>query len=483
MTVDWTQPNKPYAIAHRGASAYAQESSFRAFEVAAELGADFWELDIRLTSDHQLVVFHDPALPNGKMFEFLPWAEVEKIARDHKISAPLLDDVLRLAAKFGTGIYADIKDNRATLPTLEALQSHGIERAILGAFDPNAAEILRQANCPYPRSALVPIGADPFEHSKGADVIHLCWEHMDRPQDLLDEEFLERARQSNQLVALWHEEDPVRMDALRPLPVLGICSDRPELVRPFEPSKDWPVDIVCHRGAETVAPENTLEAARCAFGAGFSYVELDVRQTKDGVLVVIHDDTLDRTTDGHGPVTHMTWDDVQNLDAGGWFSEHFSGEKVPKLEDMLALAREYGRQLYIEIKQADPAHILKAVEDHNMLDHCFFWSFNFAYLRTIHDLNENAQIMLRRQDFDRFDDMFDEFNPAIIEFAGGDDFADLKRCEERGCRSMIAYMGHNKEHFQTIIDLQPDLVNLSQVFLFRQYLEQNAASLGGDILA
>ena len=368
-------------------------------------------------------------------------------------------------------VYADIKDNAATLPTLEALRAHGIERAILGAFDPNAASILKEANCPYPRSALVPIGADPFKHALGADVIHLCWEHMERPQDLLDDALFEQAKKNGQLIALWHEEDPARMKDLRPLPVIGICSDRPEMVRPFDAPTDWPVQVVCHRGAEAYTPENTLEAARCAFGAGFDYVEIDLRETSDGELVVFHDPVLDRTSNGQGVLADHTLVQLKSLDAGSWFSEHFSGEKIPTFDEILSLAQEYSGKLYVELKDATPAKVLEKVKAHDMMERCFFWSFNIQVVEQLRDLDKTAAIMVRRQDFRSLDDALSYLTPTIIEYAPIDNLEEITLCKDHEITTMIAYMGKNPDHLQHIIDIKPDMVNLSHPFLFRQLLE------------
>lgn len=471
MTTDWTKPARPYSIAHRGASAYAPESSFRAFEIAAEMGADFWEADIRLSADNQLIVFHDAALPDGTEIKKASSAEIAEIAEKHQVSAPLLDDVLKLAGKHDTGIYADIKDNDALLPVMEALKTHNITRAILGAFDPNAAEILAQANCHYPRSALVPIWAEPFKHAEGADVIHLCWEHMERPQDLLDEAFFKRTEETGQLVVLWHEEDPVRMADLRPLPVLGICSDRPELVNPFQPPEDWPVEIVCHRGAEAYAPENTVEAAVCAFGAGFSHVELDVRTSKDGELVAFHDTTLDRTSTGEGPVSEQTFAVLRSLDAGTWFSPKFAGEKIATFQEILQTANLYDAHLYVELKQADPKKVLAEVKAHNMLEKCFFWSFDKSAMEQLREIEPEANIMMRRQDFSTLEEAVNFLNPTIIEYMPYDDISEFSQCRKLGCKVMFAYMGKTPEHIDAIIDARPDMVNLGDPFLFVQRLK------------
>jgi glycerophosphoryl diester phosphodiesterase len=107
--------------------------------------------------------------------------------------------------------------------------------------------------------------------------------------------------------------------------------------------------VWAHRGASRIAPENTLAAFRAAEAAGADGIELDVHLSRDGVPVVIHDDTLDRTTDGHGPVRKARWSELRRLDAGKWFSADFSAERLPSLEEVLSWAA--GRlRLNLEIK-------------------------------------------------------------------------------------------------------------------------------------
>ena len=97
------------------------------------------------------------------------------------------------------------------------------------------------------------------------------------------------------------------------------------------------VKLVAHRGASAVAPENTMSAFRLAIDAGADAIEFDVQATADGPFIVLHDSTLDRTTDGMGAVFATDWATVAEVDAGSWFSSVFAGEHVPLLEEVLAL--------------------------------------------------------------------------------------------------------------------------------------------------
>lgn len=96
---------------------------------------------------------------------------------------------------------------------------------------------------------------------------------------------------------------------------------------------------IAHRGAAGYAPENTMAAFELAIRMGADYVELDVQLSKDEVLVVIHDDTVNRTTNGKGHVRDLTLEELRCLDAGSWFDQKFSGERIPTLTEVLDLCR------------------------------------------------------------------------------------------------------------------------------------------------
>ncbi|MDB5097777.1 MAG: glycerophosphoryl diester phosphodiesterase [Cyanobacteria bacterium RYN_339] len=98
--------------------------------------------------------------------------------------------------------------------------------------------------------------------------------------------------------------------------------------------------IMGHRGAMGTAPENTMASFKQAVALGVEAVELDVHLSKDGRLVVIHDESVDRTTDGTGEVADLTLAELKALDAGSWFDAKFAGERIPTLEEVLAWAKD-----------------------------------------------------------------------------------------------------------------------------------------------
>ncbi|MEI6491476.1 MAG: glycerophosphodiester phosphodiesterase family protein [Verrucomicrobiota bacterium] len=112
--------------------------------------------------------------------------------------------------------------------------------------------------------------------------------------------------------------------------------------------------IEAHRGDSSNAPENTLAAFERANRLGISWIELDVHPAKDGTLMVIHDDTVGRTTDGSGAVCEMSLDELLTLDAGVKFSPEFTGEKIPRLCDVLQKFGSGATRLNVEIKASRP---------------------------------------------------------------------------------------------------------------------------------
>src|SRR5579859_6338194 len=103
-----------------------------------------------------------------------------------------------------------------------------------------------------------------------------------------------------------------------------------------------PPAIIGHRGAAGLAPENTLAAIRAAAAAGARWVELDVQLTRDGVPVLLHDSTLERTTDGEGKVGDADLDALRRVDAGSWFAPRFLGQRVPTLAEAVAELGQLG---------------------------------------------------------------------------------------------------------------------------------------------
>ncbi|PIU50950.1 hypothetical protein COS91_07015 [Candidatus Desantisbacteria bacterium CG07_land_8_20_14_0_80_39_15] len=148
-----------------------------------------------------------------------------------------------------------------------------------------------------------------------------------------------------------------------------------------------------HRGDCGHAPENTLASFRKALEIGVDGVELDTHSTKDGEIIVMHDENVDRTTDGTGLIRDMTLDEIKKLDAGLKFNEEFKGEKVPTLKEALQLLR--GKWVFIEIKQQGiEPRVIEIVRSMGMVREVCIVSFHQDSVKRIKEVAPEIKIGL-----------------------------------------------------------------------------------------
>ncbi|WP_159621003.1 glycerophosphodiester phosphodiesterase [Ruania rhizosphaerae] len=163
--------------------------------------------------------------------------------------------------------------------------------------------------------------------------------------------------------------------------------------------------IIAHRGNSSVAPENTLPAFAAAALAGAHMIEIDVQVAVDGSAVVIHDASVDRTTDGAGIVAEMRAKDVRHLDAGEWFDPAYEGTPLPFFGDVVTLMLRYPElELLLELKGAWPAEptqaLLTQVKEAGLTDRVLAQSFEVEMLRTLQTLAPTMRRALLVQEAD-----------------------------------------------------------------------------------
>ena len=155
--------------------------------------------------------------------------------------------------------------------------------------------------------------------------------------------------------------------------------------------------VINHRGFNVEAPENTLPAFELSKLKGFRYVEADIRFTADGVAVCLHDDTVDRTSNGSGSVGTMTLEELRALDFGSWLSADYAGVQIPTFEEFIVLCKQLGLKPYIELK-AGTAEQIKQLFDlvrlYGMEKHSTFISFNLSLLQMVIDNSDKVRIGL-----------------------------------------------------------------------------------------
>jgi glycerophosphoryl diester phosphodiesterase len=139
--------------------------------------------------------------------------------------------------------------------------------------------------------------------------------------------------------------------------------------------------VIAHRGASSIAPENTLPAFEAAVAQGADGIELDVKLSRDGVLVVHHDQTLDRTTNGSGPISHWDWTDLQTLEAGTYFADEYRGVGIPSLEEVF---KTFGDQTLYNLELTEyqrprteiTSKTIELVIEHQLERNVLYSSFN-----------------------------------------------------------------------------------------------------------
>lgn len=225
----------PFCIGHRGASGHVTENTLAAFRLASELGAEMWELDTQLSRDGVVMVSHDDHLQRvfGIDAHISQLSAAQIAALD--VEVPTFAEVAALGRELGTGLYVELKAPGSGRLCWHELMLDEQRFACFGSFDTAQVRELRDSGCDYPLSVLVRVGHDPHAlgDSAGADVLHLCWERAgDRPQDLVTDNLLAKAFRAGREIVLWHEERPAILADIMALPVLGICTDLPELMRP-----------------------------------------------------------------------------------------------------------------------------------------------------------------------------------------------------------------------------------------------------------
>jgi len=178
------------------------------------------------------------------------------------------------------------------------------------------------------------------------------------------------------------------------------------------------ITVISHRGEHLHHPENTMAAYRAAFEAGADFIETDVRTTTDGRLVIMHDSSVDRSTNGHGEIESMTFEEVRKLDAGARFGEAFAGTKVPAFEEVLEFAR--GRiGVYIDAKRISAPDLAAAVRKYGMEDRVVLYG-GLELLRGVHTLEPRIKSMPEAGSAEGAARLIEELHPAVLAFSARD---------------------------------------------------------------
>jgi glycerophosphoryl diester phosphodiesterase len=217
-----------------------------------------------------------------------------------------------------------------------------------------------------------------------------------------------------------------------------------------EPKK---IVVIAHRGEHLHHPENTMAAFQGATDAGADYFELDVRTTSDGKFVIMHDNTVDRTTNGTGQVHMMTFDQIRSLDAGAKFSPAFAGTKVPTLDEAFDLA--HGKiNVYVDTKYADPQQLVDTIVRHDMQDHVVIYGNPF-FLYDVHKIRPTLKVMPEALSPDICKFIVRGMQPQVLAFDASDFKDEVIGCvKQANAQIYVDRLGDadNPETWQKAID-------------------------------
>lgn len=232
------------------------------------------------------------------------------------------------------------------------------------------------------------------------------------------------------------------------------------------------IEIVVHRGANALAPENTLPSAFAALQHGATWVEVDVRPSKDGVLYNLHDATLDRTTNGKGLLADMLSQEVDRLDAGSWFSQQFAGTPLPSISEMLDSLRGKAN-VFFDVKRGTPIPALvNLVRQKGFAANSFFWFAEEQMLREFIRLAPEMKIKVNARDIDRLKYWQSLCKPSYVEIAPQFITRKFRRyCHRHGIKVMAACQEDDTSQFLLVIKKKADLVNLDRPELFQPLLK------------
>lgn len=232
-----------------------------------------------------------------------------------------------------------------------------------------------------------------------------------------------------------------------------------------------------HRGADYIAPENTLASADSCIKYKIDLMECDIRISKDSVFYLLHDSTLDRTTNGSGPIGEWLSADIDTLDAGSWFGEEFKGQRVPRLETLLRKAKQSGLKLTLDYRSGDLGQLVGLLRREDMLENCTFTFMSDRKAKAFREIAPEVKTLQAYvENGDELDEVITELNPniAVIRMDSLDKHL-VKRCHEKGLRVLaLALSGSSTEEiYSKAIELGIDVLGTDRPELFvKKYKSQ-----------
>ena len=240
-------------------------------------------------------------------------------------------------------------------------------------------------------------------------------------------------------------------------------------------AKPQHIMVIAHQGAHEGIPPNTLLSLKAAIDLGIDYVECDIRTTADGKLVIMHNETVDGTTNGKGTIREMTLEQIRQLDAGIKFGSRFVGTKVPTLDEMLEMARgKIG--IYADTKDASPEALLAALKKYDMLSHTVIYGYHLDFFEGVAKVNPDVWIMPEARNAMVLGKLLEEFHLQVVAFYASD-FKEpmISMAKQAGAKIYVDRLGNadNPETWQAAIDVGADGIQTDHPGALLKYLRDH----------
>lgn len=253
-------------------------------------------------------------------------------------------------------------------------------------------------------------------------------------------------------------------------------------IAPLKSSTAEPPRIVAHRGLLKHAPENTIANFRACLELRLGF-EFDVAKSKDGHLVCIHDDTVDRTTDAVGAVAELTLAEIRRLDAGSWFGARFSGEKVPTIDEVLELVGQYRQQdvlIAVDLKSEDVEHeVAELAEKHQVMNRLLFIGRTISQSQVrdrIRSVSKDAQTAAVANDREEFQTALAWTNADWVYFRylpPPEQMAAVRSAGKRAFIAGVSVSGNVPENWRRAADVHLDAILTDHPFELASILRQS----------
>lgn len=245
------------------------------------------------------------------------------------------------------------------------------------------------------------------------------------------------------------------------------CSTTPKA------TKDKTIEIVVHRGANHLAPENTIPSAMAALENGADWVEVDVRRSQDSILYNLHDENLERTTNGKGSILETSSEIINTLDAGSWFGPQFKGTPVPTIAEMLDALKGKAK-VFFDVKRGTPIDkLVTLVRLKGFEKESFFWFAEPKMLEEFICIAPEMKVKVNASNIEKLQEWMKVCQPAYVEVETKNITPQFREfCKNNHILIMAAIQNASEEDYKMAIEAQPDLVNLDQPELFIKVLNE-----------